>query len=687
MKPARLSRRGRRAERRRARHLTRDSPSSRPHRVSAAKRLAEQVGAGAVHEDVDHVQVALLDEGDGVPQEPVVAVHGQVLVLDVGVVVHPPPQVAGAAVDADAVPAAVPLPEARDRLQGGIRRVVHGHPVPARANATHVAVRLEGPGQQGAEHGRQLLRALGPQDGADVLAEHARLQPERVVGPVVERDVAELAADPSDGARRHGARGGEEEAVPLLLPLEALPLVRGVQARAPVVGVAHAVLRLARERRTAPDAERRGDEAVLGHELVAFLAVEVEDQVHAPLACPGIEPLPGELLGRSVPAREGQVEPVDLGLVAWLIATTDCMHSGDLPRPDCSSSRPSSRGSILQHRPSAQASWIAARVEGEAAAERGRPSFPKRVGCGAWTEFTIAPTRAALRRHGRGAALEGPRRVAPVPVARSRTTPLRPPAGPGAQGVRRRVARALPDSVGAARPLAKRAPAATRPEAARSGPRRRHRGVPARPAAAAAPPLRPPRRSRLQHRPPAAVGAVRRLRPRPRAPGAAGRCAGAATRRRPRRAGGGHRARRRRLPAPAHGRSRRTAGQAGARRRRRGDGEFQHRRPPAPRCGRAGEADGRAQRHHRSCDAGRAGVRLPPRRPARAHRGPADRAQGHRRPHRRHRRAAPRRPAHPPRDRRRRTSCVRPSRSAPRPRAWPTTSTSSAVWSTQRCSR
>ena len=36
-------------------------------------------------------------------------------------------------------------------------------------------------------------------------------------------------------------------------------------------------------------------------ELVAFLAVEVEDQVHAPLSGPGVEPLPGELLGASGP--------------------------------------------------------------------------------------------------------------------------------------------------------------------------------------------------------------------------------------------------------------------------------------------------------------------------------------------------------------------------------------------------
>src|SRR5665811_934946 len=108
--------------------------------------------------------------------------------------------------------------------------------------------------------------------------------------------------------------------------------------------------------------------------------------------------------------------------------------------------------------------------------------------------LTNAPTRAPVRRHGRqaagGPAREGPRRVAPVSIARGRTTQLRPPAGPGAQGARRRVTGAVPDSVGAACPLAERAPAATWPEAARSGPRRRHRRVPANPAAPEAPLIR-----------------------------------------------------------------------------------------------------------------------------------------------------------------------------------------------------
>lgn len=123
---------------------------------------------------------------------------------------------------------------------------------------------------------------------------------------------------------------------------------------------------------TAPDAERRGDEAVLGDELVAFLAIEVEDQVHAPLSSPSIELLPGELLGRPVPARDGQVEPVDLGLVAWLIGSTDSTHWADPPCSDLLVEQAVVTGSILHQRTRAQPAWSLARMDGGVRGERGR---------------------------------------------------------------------------------------------------------------------------------------------------------------------------------------------------------------------------------------------------------------------------------------------------------------------------
>jgi hypothetical protein len=115
---------------------------------------------------------------------------------------------------------------------------------------------------------------------------------------------------------------------------------------------------------TAPDAERPGDEAVLRDELVAFLAIEVEDQVHAPLSSPSIELLPGALLGRPVPARDGQVEPVDLGLVATLIGSTDCTNWADLPCSDLLVEQAVVAGSILHQRMRAQPAWSPARMDG-----------------------------------------------------------------------------------------------------------------------------------------------------------------------------------------------------------------------------------------------------------------------------------------------------------------------------------
>ena len=133
----------------------------------------------------------------------------------------------------------------------------------------------------------------------------------------------------------------------------------------------------------------------------------------------------------------------------------------------------------------------------------------------------------------------------------------------------------------------------------------------------------------------AAVGDGRRVGPHPRAPGAAGRRARAAPRRRPARALGRHRARRRRLPALPHGRRRGAA--------RQGACSAPPTRVMANSSAVAGLLDGvvapekltrRAQRHDRSRRDGRAGGRLPARRAARADRRLPDRAQGHPRPDR-----------------------------------------------------
>ena len=150
------------------------NPSSRPAPDQRGRAGRGTPRARAVDEDVDHVQGVVLDEGDGVAEKPALAVHGQVLVLDVGIVAHPPPQVAGAAVDGDAVALAVPLPEARDLLQRRIGCAVHRHPVAARRGrrrrrlyaCRHAASR---PLATGAASCRDPLG----QDRVEVLAEHA----------------------------------------------------------------------------------------------------------------------------------------------------------------------------------------------------------------------------------------------------------------------------------------------------------------------------------------------------------------------------------------------------------------------------------------------------------------------------------------------------------------------------------